>query len=313
MQIINPTITHKHGSAEVKFPITPEELREIQEKQLFNYQEMLFKPALPSDPFSEGLISIVGASEKANNYQTGHSFSLNEKEWQILYIELDQQRYPTFFHLKREGEIKGSLVDAMVEFASNKAIEDEPEVAKSENFQLVKDFLENFINLGIQGELTEADIAKATSDFIAQLFESNDDFSLEASIQACLEDKGIPIDLEDGSFYFTVQNKEIDWDVKLILMEPERRVLAYSYISLNIDESLVNDILRDINALNLTFSHGNFELDTTQGFTLCFKNHIDVNPIDLERLFEGLLTENFDSMIAMIPALTERYGFIVQS
>ncbi|NER79091.1 MAG: hypothetical protein F6K42_05830 [Leptolyngbya sp. SIO1D8] len=310
MDIVNPQITHRNGSAEVTFPITLSKLKEIKGKGLFNYQEMLFEQTPLSIPFNNGFIKIIGAESKVEHHKAGETLEIAEKEWQILYIELDQQRYPTFLHLKREGKIEGSLMDAMIEFATKKALENEPEAVEPMNAQNLKEFLGDFIDLGIQDHLNEETIAKVTDNFVSKLTGAyNDNQDLKESVQTCLEDKGIPVDFSEDSFYFSVQNRAMSWDVKLIVMEAQARLLAYSYISLDIDKNQIGDILYDINALNLTFSHGNFELNP-EDLTLCFKNHIDVNPIGLEELFETLLEENFNSMRAIIPALKEKYGSI---
>lgn len=293
------------GSAVVSYPIDPAALEEMASLGLFHFQEGFFENSPLGIPFQTGRASIIGEDVHAAEFAAGQPFEVTPGKWNVLSVELDGVVYPTFISLRLDGKLPGSLKEAMAAFAVRKGTQGEDVPAEGQ--RVIQDALNDLMDLGAEGDMSEpalGRIAEKAIAGVAGLFEKQEARQI---LEKHLSGKGIPYDEHEGSYFFTVSTGEDTWHVECELLDWPKELVLYSYVSLEIDERLYDELLRDLNQLNLALARGNFQFDTDDG-TLFYRSHLYSSVFDLAELLEDLFSDNFDGMRAVFPVLREKYA-----
>jgi hypothetical protein len=303
MKIKNATIEFSNGSAIVKYPITPLILLEIKKNSLFNFQEMLFEDNLPSF-FQKGNISISSESTNAAGFKDNEEFDIDPSQWQILGIEADDRLYPTFFLLRKEGKLPGSLKKAMLDFAVSRSTKSE-NLSKETEGQ-IKEVLSDILDLGADGEINEGQLENVVGKFISTIESKNQQTNLSTVIEKFLADNNIPVDNENDCYYYTVNFKEYNWNVELGFSADKLDIIMYSSVSLKTIENITDLILVDINELNQVIDKGHYEIDVDEQI-LYFKNEATINFLLFEVQLKKLVEESYAAMKVILPVLLKKY------
>ncbi len=289
----------------LRFPVAPAALAEMAALGLFHFQEGLFERSPLGIPFQTGLVAIVGEESQAADFAAGQPFEVTPETWHVLSVELDGVVYPTFISLRREGKLPGSLSEAMTAFAVRKGTQGEE--VPAEGRQVIQEAMNAFVDLSESGELSEEAMRQVTEKAVAGISGLFEKQEARQIVEKHLDDKGIPYDQHEGSYFFTVHAGEDTWHVECELLDWPKELVLYSYVSLEIDEGLVDELLRDLNQLNLALARGNFQFNPADG-TLFYRSHLYSSIFDLADLLDDLFSDNFDGMRAVFPVLREKYA-----
>lgn len=304
MKIKNATAEFNNGSVILKYPITPLTLLEIKKDSLFNFQELLFENTPPSY-FQDGNICIVSESTNGDGFKENVDFDLVPSQWQILSIEADDKLYPTFFLLRKEGKLQGSLKKSMLDFAFKKSTQNEN--LSNETEGQVKELLSDMFDLGSSAELNEAQLGNVVNKFISNIEAKDQQLDPSLVVERFLIDNKIPVDKENGCYYYSVNFKEFHWNVELGFSADRLDIIMYSSVSFKSIENITDSLLRDMNELNQVLDKGHFELDVDDQI-LYYKNELRINYLMLEVQLNQLIEDNYAAMKVILPVLLEKYS-----
>lgn len=310
MRVVNPEINFSSGLVTLRFPITSLELREVRQKRIFNFQEILFQKDLPITSFREAFITIISDSINVIGFDESTEFNdqvgleLESDKWQILSLEFDDIIYPTFYLLRKQGKLQGSLVQAMMNFAVDRSTQNENLSSASKH--LVIESVSDFIKLGIDGISEEHGIEKNLKKVLSGIGDLYNREQYRLSVENFLTFKDIPFDCEENSYYFSANSSSFSWGAELSLLEDVEGITLYSYIQLELEEAIVDSLLRDLNSINQSLSFGNFQFSIEEQ-VLYYRNNLNIRVIDLEENLEKLFQDNFDSIRSISSLLQDKY------
>ncbi len=303
MKIKNANIEYSNGSVVLKYPISSAELLTIKKEHLYNFQENFFEVDLPTT-FNEGVISIIAEQHYADNFKQGEDFELSPSKWNILRFEADKKKYETFFSLRREGKIPGSLDEALKNFSLKRATLGQELTKESENN--LKEVLSDIVELGVNNKMDDDNLENILGGFISKVG-GEAKIDLSTIIEDYLSTNQIPIDKENDSFYFTVTFNDDSWNVEIGTSDDGHKLIIYSSVSYQSAENITGSLLEDINQLNLALKDGHLEIDA-ENKLLYLKTEVEINLFKIDVQFKKLIDANFDSMKAILPVLREKHN-----
>ena len=303
MKIKNANIEYSNGSVVLKYPISSAELLTIKKEHLYNFQENFFEVDLPTT-FNEGVISIIAEQHYADNFKQGEDFELSPSKWNILRFEADKKKYETFFSLRREGKIPGSLDEALKNFSLKRATLGQELTKESENN--LKEVLSDIVELGVNNKMDDDNLENILGGFISKVG-GEAKIDLSTIIEDYLSTNQIPIDKENDSFYFTVTFNDDSWNVEIGTSDDGHKLIIYSSVSYQSAENITGPLLEDINQLNLALKDGHLEIDA-ENKLLYLKTEVEINLFKIDVQFKKLIDANFDSMKAILPVLREKHN-----
>ncbi|ABW27549.1 YbjN domain-containing protein [Acaryochloris marina] len=310
MRVIEPEINLSSGLVTLRFPITDLELKEIRHQQIFNFQEVLFSTDIPTTSFQEAFITIISESKNLDGYGEDTSTNANieleleSEKWQILSLEIDGIVYPTFYFLRTQGQLQGSLIQAMMHFAVDRATQDENLSIQSKT--LVSEAVSGFLSLGIDGLSDEHRLEKSLKQVLSRISHVYTHDQYQSVIEQFLKAKDIPFDREEDSYYFSVNTSECRWGVELNLLDDTEGIILYSYFQVELDEGSVDSLLRDLNSINQSLLLGNFQFSIEE-HVLYYRNHLNLQVYDLEKSLDNLFQDNYDSIQSISLLIKDKY------
>lgn len=267
----------------------------------FNFHAEYFIEALPMTCADGDWMELV--TDRKNAQQSPEE---NPENWYILRLILSGKEYPSFIHLRRSGQLKGSLTDALAEFATLRA---------SYNKDVSPHFLEimrsRFRELAthgdsnaISGYFPENWIGKFVDDISGVTAEQ----SVHALIEAFLLKLGAPVEKSGSAYSFRVSEPPFVWNCSMEtrVRRDELVVTSFSVIQNQASESA--GFYEDINALNAGQSFGFFQVDLNQEKILSFRSALPMSTLvqSPEKLGE-LFRRNMDCMHAGLTVLSGKY------
>ena len=303
MKIKNANIEYSNGSVVLKYPISSAELLAIKKEHLYNFQENFFEVDLPAS-FNEGVISIIAEQHYADNFKQGEDFELSPGKWNILRFEADKKKYETFFSLRREGKIPGTLDEALVHFSTKRATQGQDLSKESEGH--LKDVMSDIVELGANNKMDDDNLENIVGGFISKVG-GKAKIDLSPIIEDYLNINQIPIDKENDCYYFTVIFNDDSWNVEIGTSDDGHKLIIYSSVSYQSAENITAPLLEDINQLNLASKDGHFEVDV-ENQLLYLKTDVEINLFKIDVQFKKLIDANFDSMKVMLTFLREKHN-----
>lgn len=303
MKIKNANIEYSNGSVVLKYPISPAELLAIKKGTLYNFQENFFEVDLPTI-FNEGVISIIAEQHHADNFKQGEDFELIPSKWNILRFEADKKIYETFFSLRREGKIPGTLDEALVNFSIKRATQGQDLSKESEGH--LKDVMSDIVELGVNNKMDDDNLENIIGGFISKVG-GEVKIDLSTIIEDYLNTNHIPIDKENDCYYFTVIFNDDSWNVEIGTSDDGHKLIIYSSVSYQSAENITGPLLEDINHLNLVLKDGHLEIDL-ENQLLYLKTEVEINLFKIDVQFKKLIDANFESMETILPVLKEKHN-----
>lgn len=303
MKIKNANIEYSNGSVVLKYPISPAELLAIKKGTLYNFQENFFEVDLPTI-FNEGVISIIAEQHHADNFKQGEDFELIPSKWNILRFEADKKIYETFFSLRREGKIPGTLDEALVNFSIKRATQGQDLSKESEGH--LKDVMSDIVELGVNNKMDDDNLENIIGGFISKVG-GEVKIDLSTIIEDYLNTNHIPIDKENDCYYFTVIFNDDSWNVEIGTSDDGHKLIIYSSVSYQSAENITGPLLEDINQLNFVLKDGHLEVDV-ENQLLYLKTEVEINLFKIDVQFKKLIDANFESMETILPVLKEKHN-----
>ncbi len=302
MKIQNPKIDDLgETSVKLTFAISGLSLQEIKQNGYFNYNEDLFDNPLPEGGFSVGVMSVISSRAVFDNsIKIKNDFDINGKEWQILYAQMDGVTHSTFFNLVENFDSAEAYIDAAVAFAARKAAIGSH--FSGEKIGLLEGLLKKLIvKAGSVRSMGSNEMASMAGELITEMFKvaNEERFSIHKRIEDFLENKGIPVDFSEGSFYFTATYENKTWDVEISWLDADNLVVAYSSIPINLDEEALPSFLNSMNELNVANDCGNYQCSMEYN-RLYFKNAFFIIESSLESQLNWLTENSFQNMVGII-------------
>jgi hypothetical protein len=303
MKIKNANIEYSNGSVVLKYPISPAELLAIKTQHLYNFQENFFEVDLPTT-FNEGFIAIIAEQHHADNFKQGEDFELIPSKWNILRFEADKKKYETFFSLRREGKIPGTLDEALVNFSIKRATQGQDLSKESEGH--LKDVMSDIVELGVNNKMDDDNLENIIGGFISKVG-GEVKIDLSAIIEDYLSSNEIPIDKENDCYYFTVIFNDDSWNVEIGTSDDGHKLIIYSSVSYQSAENITGSLLEDINHLNFVLKDGHLEIDI-ENQLLYLKTEVELNLFKIDVQLKKLIDANFESMKTILPVLKEKHN-----
>ena len=303
MKIKNANIEYNNGSVVLKYPMSPAELLAIKKGHLYNFQENFFEVDLPTT-FIDGVIAIIAEQHHADNFKQGEDFELIPSKWNILRFEADKKIYETFFSLRREGKIPGTLDEALVNFSIKRATQGQDLSKESEGH--LKDVMSDIVELGVNNKMDDDNLENVVGGFISKVG-GEVKIDLSAIIEDYLNTNQIPIDKENDCYYFTVIFNNDSWNVEIGTSDDGHKLIIYSSVSYQSTENITGPLLEDINHLNLVLKDGHLEVDV-ENQLLYLKTEVEINLFKIDVQLKKLIDANFESMKAILPVLKEKHN-----
>ena len=302
MKIKNANIEYSNGSVVLKYPISPEELLAIKKDRLYNFQENFFEVDFPTT-FNDGVISIIAEQHHADNFKQEEDFELIPSKWNILRFEADKKKYETFFSLRREGKIPGSLDEALTNFSLKRATVGQELTKESENN--LKEVLSDIVGLGVNNKMDDDNLENIVGGFISKVG-GEVKIDMSAVIEDYLSSNQIPIDKENDCYYFTVTFQDDSWNVEIGTSDAGDKLIVYSSVSYHSEGNTTGKLLEDINQLNQALENGHLEIDVDKQ-VLYLKNEVVINLFKMDVQLKQLIDTNFDGMKSILPIFKEKY------
>ena len=303
MKIKNANIEYSKGSVVLKYPISPDELLAIKKDRLYNFQENFFEADLPTT-FGEGVISIIAEQNHADHFKEGEEFELIPNKWNILRFEADKKKYETFFSLRREGKISGTLDEALMNFSLKRATVGQELTKESENN--LNEVLSDIVELGVNNKMDDDNLENIIGGFISKVG-GETKIDLSKIIEDYLSTYQIPIDEENDCYYFTVTFNDDSWNVEIGTSDDGHKLIIYSSVSYQSAENITGLLLEDINQLNQTLKIGHLEIDV-ENQVLYLKTEVEINLFKIDVQLKELIDAKFESMKVILPVFKEKYN-----
>ncbi|MES2373015.1 MAG: hypothetical protein V4557_10590 [Bacteroidota bacterium] len=287
------------------FPFTAEAWEEAVAKGHFNFSEELFEEVLPSGPYHEIIISIIGPAKVYNDQvKAEQKLVLNPTEWIIASCKINGVVYPTFFNSLDWNDPSADLTDAILGFTSRKAAG--IYAGELVSAPALESLLKKMIT-GIQnGASTEPSaVAETTAELMKNFIGpgKGTSISIQEQVEEYLKSQEIPIDFSESSFYFDVDHENKGWSVEITLVPEDNVLVAYSSIPLSEGKNGIHALLEALNELNLTIGYGNYEYSQFLQ-RLYFKNTLPIisNRV-IPELMNDLMEHNFKQMAGMLAVI----------
>lgn len=157
-----------------------------------------------------------------------------------------------------------------------------------------------------KGELGEKSIEKVCEDFVINTANQIEYDEAKNGVESYLKHKHIPLDLQNGSYFFTVGLGKFNWFVKLEIEKPVAKLILVSSIEIKTSENLNEQIKNDFNRINQEIEDGEYRIDSKK-MMIMFTNELTPDIFALNEQLEQLFQHNFEAMRIILNFITERY------
>lgn len=303
MKISNALIKLQNGSVVLDYSLSPADLLRIEREKLFNFESSLFEKP-PARVFSKGTIQIIAEEKNRPSVDQFGELTLDDKDWQVLSLELDNIVYPTFLSLRREGKLPGSLVEAMTSFATQKASGDKlPEKERG----AVKRALTRIVEMSSSGKVSGRGLSATIAEFIGSAASNSRNGALSETIEAVLANAKVSFTRDGDSYSFYIRPEGHVWHSTLCLPESGEGIYLLSSTPLQITEAVAEALLREIDQLNETFTDARFEIDPEKKL-LIYRSYCAKAAATDESQLSAMLTNHNQACQAIIVVLAGKFG-----
>jgi hypothetical protein len=290
----------------LSFPVTPSSLQQIQRDAIFHYDEAMFASSPPSR-FDQGTLRIIGPKLKALNIDENGETHLNDVDWQIFDLTVDNVVHPTFISLRRDGRLPGTLVQSMRDFAVNKA--SGPEVSARERAAL-EHALDKIVSIA-QSQRDENSVLDQLPRVIDAYAQDVMNEPISRLIRDCISAVFSSLQLHiverNDSFSFGITVAGVRWESVLSVSPDLNAAVLTSDTLVHIDTASLSTLLQELEQINNTLTQSRFDYDATEE-RLQHRSEINVTCLADDSLLRAMLNAHLEGMQTILPVLRERYG-----